>query len=216
MTSGDLLNLFRLEMSDQVEPYLWSTAEVYGYIDDAQKMFCRKTDGLSDATTAAVTQLPIALGASYVNTHKSILKLRGATRADNGATVEIINYEDLAACGWRYDGRTGPVKVLVIGEETNKARVYPVPNEAVTLKLLVFRMPLNTIEYDDDFEIGEEHHRHLLNWVKCLAYLKQDSETFDKNKASEFENKFLGYCTEAKAEMRRKAHKHRTVAYGGY
>ena len=215
MTSGELLKLFRSEMSDQIAPFLWSDVEVYSYIDDAQKMFCRKTDGLTDATTTAVTQLAIASGASYVPTHKSILKLRSVTRQDTGEPIEVVNFEDLATRGWRYDGTSGPIKALVIGEEEHKARTYPVANANVVLKLLVFRMPLTTIESDDDLEIFEEHHRHLLHWVKCLAYSKQDSETTDKNKAIEFEGRFLSYCAQAQLETRRKAHKHRTVEYGG-
>jgi hypothetical protein len=215
MTSGDLLKLFRSEMSDDIAPYLWSDADVYGYIDDAQKMFCRKTDGIPDATTAEVTAISVAPNTTWVDTHPSIRKYRTATRRDTGRPVEIVNQEDLPSRGWFYDGKAGPVRALVIGEEGDKARVYPKSSETMTIDILVYRLPLEDIESDQDFEIGTAHHRHLLLWVKALAYLKQDSETFDKSRSKEFEDKFLVYCIEAMLEARKQKHKTRVVQYGG-
>ncbi|MBS0453962.1 MAG: hypothetical protein JSS14_21890 [Proteobacteria bacterium] len=215
MTSGELLDRLRLDLDDLEEPQLWSDEELYSYIDDAQKMFCRKTDGLPDATTPAVTQLAVAPGNSYQAVHKAILKIRGVSRADDGRPVEVVNYEDLAAKCMRYDGNTGRVRALVIGEENHKARTWPVSNETVTLNLLVFRLPLVKVEDDQEMEVDEVHHLHLLDWSKRMAYLKEDADTFNKTKAAEHEQRFLGYCAEVKEEERRKAHKPRTVAYGG-
>lgn len=217
MNSTELLDLFRSEMADTEEPYLWSDSDVYGYIDDAQKMFCRLTDGLDDATTPEVVDLAVGEGDDWLATHKSILKFRSAYREDTGRPVEIVNYEDLPARGWRLDSTQGPVKALITGMEKHKVRVYPVSNEEVTVKLLVFRLPLESItdEGEQSFEIDEQHHRHLLLWVKHLAYSKQDAETFDKTKAAEFEGKFVVYCGGAKNEQGRAAHKTRVVAYGG-
>ena len=101
MTSGDLLELFRDEMADQATPYLWGDDLVFGYINDAQNRFCRLTDGISDATTAAVTQIAIAPAAQWYPYHSSITKLRQAYRADTGAPVDIINQEDMPTRGWR-------------------------------------------------------------------------------------------------------------------
>jgi hypothetical protein len=216
MNAGDLLVLFRSEMADLEQPPLWSDLEVYSYIDDAQKMFCRKTDGISDATTPAVVQFPVVPADSYKPTHKSILRIRSATRADTGVDVEVLNYDDLPARGYRYDGVKGTIKAIVIGEEEGKARTYPVSNETVQINLLVFRLPIKPIADETSaLEVAEEHHRHLLYWAKSLAYLKQDSEAFNKSKASEFEAKFITYCAMAKIEQQRKRHKTRFVAYGG-
>lgn len=217
MNSSELLDLFRSEMGDTVEPYLWSDTDIFGYADDAQKMLCRKTDGISDASTTAVTEIAAVVDTDWVALHKSIKRIRSAIRTDTGRQIDIINRDDMPKRGWYFDGRTGPVKALVIGSEAHKARVYPKSNEAVTLQLEVFRLPLVAITDDGDqeFEVDEEHHRHLMLWMKHLAYLKQDAETFDRARAEEFEGKFLGYCTQVQEEERRKAFKVRTVAYGG-
>ncbi len=215
MTAGELLAVFRSEMNDDQLPYLWTDADVYRYIDDAQKMFCRNTDGIGDASTPAVVDIAVIPGTTWVNTHPSIRLMRRATRTDTGRPVEIVNFQDMADRQWFFDGRTGPVKALVIGEEPYRARVFPDSSETVTVRLLVYRMPLEIIEGDQDFEIVEKHHQHLLLWTKALAYLKQDAETYDKTKSVEFENKFLAYCEKSKLEDRKEKHKTRIVRYGG-
>lgn len=219
MTPGELLAVFRSELADAVEPYLWSDEDFYRYADDAQRTFCRLTDGISDARTPEVTQLDVEPGTSWLDLHPSILKLRRVTRGDTGRELPVINAEDMPARGWAFDGHQGPLRALVIGEEEHAARVYPTSSETVALNLLVFRMPLvgiaATDDDDDEFEIAEEHHLPLLDWIKHLAYSKHDAETYDKNKALEFGQRFRAYCEAAKLEARRKRHKSRTVAYGG-
>lgn len=217
MNTTELYTLFRSDMDDVNAPYLWSDDDVFGYIGDAQTMFCRKTDGISDVTTPAVTQLAITPGAGRITTHKSVLKIRTATRLDTGRSVEVVNREDMAKRNWYFDGTQGPIKALVVGEEAHSVRTYPVSNETVNIELMVFRLPMVAITTDgeQEFEIDEQHHRHLLLWCKHLAYSKQDAETIDKNKAAEFEQKFNAYCETAKEEARRARHKPRLVAYGG-
>ena len=41
MTPKALHDLFRAHVRDEEYPYLWSETEVYLYMDEAQKMFCR-------------------------------------------------------------------------------------------------------------------------------------------------------------------------------
>lgn len=215
MTSGELLSLFRTEMFDSERPYLWSDEEVYGYIDDAQKMFCRKTDGIADATTAGVVALNITPGTTWVPLHPGIKLIRRASRVDTGRPVEILNEQDMADRGWYWDGAAGALRALIIGEEADKARVFPDSSETVTVRLLVYRMPIDAIADDQPFEISERHHRHLLLWVQALAYMKQDAETLNKTKSNEFENKFYAYCADSLVEARREKHKTRIVRYGG-
>jgi hypothetical protein len=216
MLAGDLLDLFRDEMNDTVEPYLWGDTAVLTYIDDAQKMFCRLTDGISDVSTPAITQLAITTGAQWYATDPRILKIREASRADTGRDVMLVNRENMAQRQMRFDGHTGPIQALVIGMEAHKVRTWPVPSEAVTIELMVFRLPMETItDVDQAFEIDEQHHLHLLDWAKARAYGKQDSEAFDKTKYVEFEGRFLAYCEQVKQEIRRSRHTPRTVAYGG-
>jgi hypothetical protein len=216
MNSTDLKTLYRSELSDVAEPYLWSDAEVYQYIDDAQKMFCRLTDGISDATTKDVVQIAVSAGATWLDLHPAVKKIRAATRASDGGPLSVVNYEDLAARGLRLSTQPAPLRLVIAGMEEEKLRL-PYPAAAAdTIELLVFRLPIVDIDADDiELEIPKEHHMHLLLWAKSRGLLKQDSETFDKARSEDLEEKFRAYCAQAQREQENKRHKIRMVRYGG-
>ena len=211
MDTTELRNMFRSEFSDDVVPYLVSDALVYNYIDDAQKMFCRKTEGIEDGRSFT---LAVAPGTEWYDLDPVILKIRKAVNTATGREVSLINTERAELAGVRFDGRTGPLNVLVLGIEKNAARAWPVPNAAAAVELQVFRLP-RTVEAGDSLEIDEQHHQHLLLWVKHRAYGIQDSEVTDKRKAEEYEQRFNSYCFEARKEQERARRVVGAVAYGG-
>lgn len=122
-----------------------------------------------------------------------------------------------SAYGVVFDGRTGPLKVLVAGLDKNYLRAWPVPNETTTVGLRVFRRPLDPITDagDQQLEIDDHHHRHLLLWVKHLAYDNHDVEMFDKRKSEDYKQKFEAYCFKAMKEQERARRSVGTVLYGG-
>lgn len=217
MTSDELLDLFRVEVTDTVQPYLWSDEFIYSAIDDAQIQFCRRTDGIADSSTSAVCDIPVVAGTDTYAQHAALKTIRAARRGDTGRSVEVLNYDDLPSRGWFFDGRPGVVRALVLGMDESTLRVWPMPNETVTIKLFVYRLPLTPITDigGQQFEIHPRHHRHLLAWVKHLAYSVPDVETYDPKKAADFEAVFERYCFQTAREQERLRHKTRTVAYGG-
>lgn len=216
MNTTELYWYFRSEMHDQEEPYLWEDVEVLHYLDDAQKMFCRKTEGISDSRTADVTQIEVEAATEWYAISPLILKIRSAYRTDTGRPIDFGNLEHFNEMRVVFDGREGPLRLLIQGLEANALRAYPVPNEDVTVQMSVFRLPLVPLDdFDLELEIAEQHHRHLLMWMKHLAYDKQDAETLDKTKSRDFEQKFYDYCDMVKAEQTRARRAHHPVAYGG-
>lgn len=216
MTTEDLFDLFRSEMSDTVEPYLWSNNEVLSYIDDAQKMLCRLTEGIEDARTPDIVEIDVVPATEWYPLSPLVLKIRDAVRSDNGHSVTLINQERMRERCAYFDGRVGPLNMLVQGMDKHALRAWPVPNETVTVNLTVFRLPLLTVDdFDVELEVDEQHHRHLLLWMKSLAYDKQDAETIDRTKSREFDAKFRGYCDAARREQERVRWTNQPVAYGG-
>ena len=226
MTPADLYTLFRAEVNDREQTYLWSDTEVYSYMDDAQKMFCRLGGGISDATTTAVTTIAVPAGTEYVDIDKRILKIRSVRRADD-RDVELMNFEDIqygAARGTntygsadlRLNAVPGAIQGIVLGMEANKARLVQIPAKIDTLRLVVYRLPLTTlVSGSTTIEIDEQHHRHLLLWMKHLAHMKQDAETYDRGRADSFAAMYVSYCAQAKGEREKREHKYRSVGYGG-
>ena len=52
-------------------------------------------------------------------------------------------------------------------------------------------------------------------WMKARAYGKEDTETFNRGKADEYEARFRSYCAEARKEQERLRREVGVVAYGG-
>jgi hypothetical protein len=213
----DAFDRLRSDLDDAVAPYLWSDDELFDNLSDAQKMFCRLTDGIADSSTPAITKINFGVGADWLNLSPLILKIRSAYLVSTGAPIEIINAEDMARLCLRFDGSTGPLLRLVEGMEENRLRAMPIASVADAVQMSVFRLPKLDVCADTNsaFEIGEQHHLHLLLWAKHLAYGKNDAQTRNEAASKAFGEKFETYCFSAREEQRKKRHKVRTVTYGG-
>ena len=211
MTTTELLALFRSEVSDLELPYLWSDALVYGYIDEAQKQFCRQTVGIEDARSYKLT---IVADTEWYALDPKILKLRSVIDRATGIDVPTVPVEKMTQYGVRFNGVTGPVKVLVTGLQKGYVRAYPLPNTAAVLELRTFRLP-EDVAAGDDFEIDDQHVRNLLHWVKHKAYSMTDAETYDPKSAAANFAMWDSYCARALNEQSRLRHSAGTVVYGG-
>jgi hypothetical protein len=70
-------------------------------------------------------------------------------------------------------------------------RLYPTPTQSGTLKLVVAREPLCSLEYDyDEPELPSRHHRSLVWWALFRAFSKFDTEVNDLQRAAECEARF--------------------------
>ena len=211
MTTTELLSLFRAEVFDVAAPYLWADDLVYSYIDDAQKQFCRDTYGLMDSRSF---KLAIKPDVEWYKLDPRILKLRSQVDTSTGREVPVVAIEKMDAQGMRFDGSKAPIKALVSGLEADTLRAWPTPNVAATIELRTFRLP-DDVAAGDDLEIAPQHHRHLLHWVKQLAYNVQDAETFDPKAVERFMALHNAYCVKAKHEQSRAMHPVGNVMYGG-
>lgn len=231
MDITDLFDLFRQEVVDEADPPLWTDDEVWDFMDDAQKTFCRKAWGISDARSA-LTELTILEGDDWAEISDRILKIRHARRTSDGRDVKVMSFEQLqnaAASEDDYgrvtaitidDTTTGLTTHLITGMDQSAVRLYPIASEADTIRLVVDRLSAtitgDAVDVDGyQLEIPEQHHRALLHWMKHRAYSKHDAETFDKGRAIEFEDRFLRYCASAKAERERLEQPNGPIRYGG-
>ena len=222
MNSSELLQLFRNEVRDIVQPYLWSDLEIFSYIDDAQSMLCRLSGGIAD-----VLDVPFDAEDEFLPLSPKILKLRSAVLRSNNRDLEILNIEDMNTRfaqddygnrgRYKIDDVPGPVHALVVGMKAYHARFIQVPQESDEVRLTVYRAPMESIDEPmQDLEVDEKHHRHLLLWMKHLAHMKQDAETYDRGRSEQSGVDFRVYCDQVKREREMTEHKYRTVAYGGY
>lgn len=218
MITSDIVQQFRYEMADNVTPYLWTDEELYPFLDEAQTRFCRETDGLTDSRTASVTQLSVVPNTEWYPTDPSILNIRTCNRSDTGRPVKILTADQALERRLLFiPTNTGLVRFLVLGFDPHYARIWPMPSETITLNLTVYRLPLITLTDvgNQTPEIDAQHHTYLLLWMKHRAYNKQDTETFDRIKSTEFRDEFFAYCEKARKEQGRARRAMGNVAYGG-
>jgi hypothetical protein len=211
MTTTELLALFRSEVFDLELPYLWSDELIYRYIDDAQKQFCRDTNGIADARSFKIN---VVAGTEWYKYDTKILKLRDAINQVTGLPMPIVSVEKMHENSMRFDGTLGTTRALISGLEENTLRTWPVPNEPMTIELRTFRLPEDVVA-GDDLEIPTQHHQHLLHWVKHRAYSVQDTEAFDKGAADRYRALHDRYCAQARIEQNRVRRPVATVTYGG-
>lgn len=224
MNTTELYAAFRSEVVDEEEPYLWADTDVFRYMNEAQMMLCRMAQGVSD-TTSDVAKVSITAGEETSPLDPRVLKVRGAQLVSNGRPLRILNYEDL-----QYEtvsdyglsqisalpSRPGTVKAMIVGIEDNMVTWVDIPEADDEVKLIIYRLPLETLtDFDQELEVDARHHNALLWWMKALAYQKQDAETFDRGRSKENEDRFFAYCEKVYHEQRRAKHKARQVAYGG-
>lgn len=222
MNSTELIDLFREEMNDAVAPYLWSDNLLYRYLNDAQEMFCRLTEGIEDSSTPEICRLSVIPDQDWYAVSPLILKIREVTDLTTGRPYGVLNMEKASLKGVLFNGNPGPLRLFVTGLEKNKLRAWPRPNLATGVVLSVFRLPLPvsqetaiTTDGDQPLEIDDRHHVSLLMWMKHKAYGKEDAEAFDRRKSDDYEQRFYAYCSRAFKEQERARRSIGTVIYGG-
>lgn len=237
MELQDLAAEFRAQVADEAAPYLWSEDEILRYIIDAQDILVRRVGGIPDVTVAAadvgspVTRLQdLAVTASTPFTAHSpyILRIRSGRLLTSRRDVQFLQESDLPAVATvpdysssgaltLDDSDTGQVQFGVLGIKSKNIRWVKVPDTTETCRLNVFRLPFPRITDWDAvaLEVDEQHHMHLIKWMKYLAYSKQDAETRDDKRAEDNRIAFEAYAKEAYKESERQKYRPRVVQYGG-
>jgi len=225
MTPKELLDLFRKEVDDTSKPYLWSDEEFYYYLNEAQDLHVRLIGGIADRRSA-LTKVSYKAGDQFKKYDERILRIKGAFDESNNI-ITIRNLDNFESgylendYGQRLnigleDGRTGDIKYLITDVEAEEVQFYPIPDHDGSIRLYVYRRPLETISKSSiELEIPSTHHLNLLNWVKHKAYMKQDVETFNMSKSADFRAEFSSWIVEAKKEKSSREDRKRVVSYGG-
>lgn len=225
MLIQDLNTLWRKQVSDEEQPFLWDDVEFLQYLIDAQDTFVRITGGFSDNSTTALTDVALVANTPTSSFSPYILRIRSGKLVTAKRDVPIISEADmrnkqvkdygLILSDYQLDDAdTGDVVAAIIGLEDLKLRWWKVPDTADTFRMHIYRLPYPRItKQEDTLEIPEQHHLALLQWVKYHAYNKEDAETYDKTLSEKNHSSFMRYCEKAKEELERQRYKPRVVHY---
>lgn len=218
MVPTDLLTAFRRICNDTKAPYFWSDAELYDYMTEGEGEIARALLCIQDITSAAALY-SVANGGPNVTLSSKIIRIRAAWWLENGGEYKlgIMSQDAMISEGYRILTQQGRPNTLMTGNETNGVRLYPIPENDGQLQLSIYRMPLNPLNAQAQFEIPEQYRGALLDWMKYKAYSKDDAETFDRVRADQSLAKFAslvdGYMTTE--SQRRGSPQAGGIQYGG-
>lgn len=225
MTLEELAAEFRSQVSDELQPYLWSEDEVLRYIIDAQDMFARLTGGIADMSTAALVNITVTAATPFTDHSPYILRIMSGRLLTSKRDIEFVQESQIFTLKERdygsYNGftlddsDTGLVKYGVLGLTDGKIRWLRVPLTTETCRLRIYRLPYpRVVDWDGALEIQVQHHMSLISWMKHRAYSKQDVETRDDKKAEDSRVAFQDYCKNlARGEIDRMRYKPRTTQF---
>ena len=196
MNLEQLIEQFRIDADDLVQPYLWPDDWVAPWLTEAVSEAAVRGRLLYEAANAAVCQIAVAANTATHDLHKSLFELVHlrfqATGATTSSVVTIKAREELDRIrpGWRDE--TGTPRHAI--QDDTRITLVPRPELAGTLHIEGYRVPLKALENDTDKpELHEAHHRHLVHWALHRAFTKPDSETIDPTRAAAAEAAFTHY-----------------------
>lgn len=219
LTTDDVVTRFRNEVDDIVRgvgadaesAVLWTTDEIYAYMQEAINQTASGTLGLFKTFTIPylATDGPyIALPSAYelfdiseVSTVAGRITLQPFNAADGGAC--FADYDNVFANSGGWDNATGRPRKYSRDFRPGYLRLYPAPTEDDTLTITanigaVDTYPGMPLPFTNPKDV-----RLVLMWMKHLAYGKKDVDTFDPVRSSAEEAAFDKHVVERKYECQR-------------
>jgi len=227
----ELLTKFRQDQDDLVEPLLWSDEEIAGYLDEAQDEFCDLIDVLSSEINIAYVAATVQAANGFIDISQyRITRARSADLVSSRKYLHLVNWEemdqnpqkwveddyglDMNNSDWK--DQTGEPRIIITNYIANQWRLYPMPTTDDTIDVRIFKRPETSPIDGDELEVTErQHQRAILLKARSLAYLKQDSETYDTAMAVSLENQFLTRVNEFDQRLKRSRRRSNSTSYGG-
>lgn len=221
MQALELLERVRSRLDDSAEPYLWADDELLGYVSRAEAEAAVRAGLLPFDTRDAdpiIAPIAVLAGTREYPLDARVLRVDRAWLADSNRRLALVGEDEMDRTGstdWELATGTPVCGVLW----ADRIRLSPIPDAAGTLHASGVRLPAGPLTLDGAPEIAPVFHLDLVDWALHLAYLKNDAETLNRDKAAEaalrFERVFGPRLT---ADQYRKRHERRarTVAYAGY
>jgi hypothetical protein len=168
---------------------LWSQAEILEYAQDAENEAAERAGLLLD-NSSAFTDIAVNTSTALYTLSNTITEVRSAIMALGTKPLMRTSEKvlDLSFASWR--SKTGTPRSYFVSA-TNEIRVYPQPIVTDTINMTVARFPNIPMLTTGSPEIDARDHPGLLEWILYRAYMKNDSETLNVDKALDHKANFV-------------------------
>jgi hypothetical protein len=198
-----LTSATRVWLDDTVEPYLYAETDVTRRLNNAVREAALRArlmrhDADTDPKRCSITVPASAAGVAKFD--PSIIAIRSGSISTAAhklwavASGDMDDYE----CGWDAGrGETGDPCYMVMDLEQKMLRLWPTPTEDLTLRLRVWRVPVEDeqmVAGADEPVIQIPDAEELAHWACYECFLTKDADTYDPTAAAshlaQFEARF--------------------------
>lgn len=182
-------------LRDQAVPRQWKDPELTLYLNEAEVQFARRTHCLTDGTS----------GFTFVETEAGVATYTLDPRVI--FILEIVDSDGIPLMDRTRGqisrrGFEGKPRAYTTDAAGRTLRLFPTPDDAYTLDLLVARKPLAPMVEDDDTpEIDEEYHLALCAWAAYRALRNNDPDGSNVLAADTFRTEWELAVRDAKRDV---------------
>jgi hypothetical protein len=212
---------------------LFSSAEIYEAIDEAQIEFALETKVLRDSRSAN-SQFAITNADPWITIPDIVLEIKRARLNSNGNFIHILDYQNFDAGGilttdyfnflntrnWEND--QGTPKALIFNFEPGSARLYPIPTVDDQLNTTITHLPtfvVNEANRSTALDVTDRYRLALKYKALSLLFMKVDSdetEGTDLSVSNFYQRKYEDWVRRAKRTNSEQLYAtNTTVMYGG-
>lgn len=179
-------------LGDEAEPYLWDDDTLDRFLNNAVREACIRARLLKDDADSLpkLCQMTFSAGQSRLKYANEILVVRNGMIVGQCHKLWALTSEsmDRQEPTWETDASTPSTPTYMVMDLAQKTiRLYPTPDAAGTLRLRVWRTPVESelMKRDDDCPvIALPDAEELRHWAASEAYLVNDHEMRSEEKAA--------------------------------
>lgn len=193
-----LLHTRKVILRDYVQPYLWADEELIRYFAEGEAKFARHTHCLVSDDNE-LSQLELQAGVASYPLSPDIIHVYDMHNEEG------VPLRALPRSRAPHMVAEGSPRSFSTGRGSNTVRVYPTPDDAYVVTMLVAHLPIEKLSVDADQEyaeptIPEEYHLHLSLYAAYKALLNNDPEGSNTTAAADFYAQWMEALREAKRD----------------
>ncbi|MBF0337074.1 MAG: hypothetical protein HQL05_04510 [Nitrospirae bacterium] len=203
MTVKDILQRTRQLLTDNIPPYLWSDTELVDYLNDAINELLIQTRLLIDSSTAEICRIEVSAGVNAYALDRRVIALKRVMLQGTGTLLVRVTQQYMDASGGNWEQATGNPRNYLLDATSGYLTLYPTPDKSDTMRLTVYRLPINDLSptaQEAEPELNYRYHPKLIAGIICRAYEKTDTETFNPTGGQKYADIWNRFIEEVKKD----------------
>lgn len=197
MNLAELKQRFRIDAHDDIEPYFHHDEMLTAWLNDAVNEACIRGRLLHESQLPEVCQIDVVAGQAHYPLHESVYELSRIWFYPVDGVAQSLCLVSAEHLDQYYRGQDwtmiqGQPRYAI--QSDHAIRLVPCPHTDGQVKLEGYRIPIESMLYDDDVpELHKIHHIYLVQWALHKAFSVPDNEFYDPNRAMLAEKNFTDY-----------------------